>query len=297
MAISVDRRQDWDKVLSGVDTVIFDCDGVLWLGNNDCVPGAQDLVRTLKQNGKNVCFVTNNSSKSRRQYLEKFTKLKFDSVKAEDIHSPASVAGVFLKDILKIEGKVYLLGMEGFGEELDLMGLEYFGPGLDPFTGSLEEWSKYEYDPKVRAVVVGYDAHFSYMKMMKAATYIAKHNCLFVATNMDAQLPTRSDCASTIPGAGSFVSALSHVLQKEPDYILGKPNKPMFDAVKEVVKLEPSRTLMIGDSFSTDILFGNRFGMKTILVLSGIAKREDLSSVDKEQMPQYVSESISTYFN
>jgi ribonucleotide monophosphatase NagD (HAD superfamily) len=71
----------------------------------------------------------------------------------------------------------------------------------------------------------------------------------------------------------------------------------MFDAVKEVVKLEPSRTLMIGDRFSTDILFGNRFGMKTILVLSGIAKREDLSSVDKEQMPQYVSESISTYFN
>jgi phosphoglycolate phosphatase len=148
MAIGVDCRQDWDKLLSGVDTVIFDCDGVLWLGDNECIPGAQDLVRTLKQNGKNVCFVTNNSSKSRRQYLEKFTKLKFDSVKAEDIHSPASVAGVFLKDILKIEGKVYLLGMEGFGEELDLMGLEYFGPGLDPFTGSLEEWSKYEYDPK-----------------------------------------------------------------------------------------------------------------------------------------------------
>ena len=35
-------------------------------------------------------------------------------------------------------------------------------------------------------------------------------------------------------GTGSFVSALAHVVQKEPDYILGKPHRPMFDAIKEV---------------------------------------------------------------
>lgn len=80
--------------------------------------------------GKRVAFVTNNSTKSRKQYLQKFNNLSFEGVREEDIFCTASVAATYLRDILKLEGKVYLLGMEGTQEELQKAGLEFIGHGV-----------------------------------------------------------------------------------------------------------------------------------------------------------------------
>jgi ribonucleotide monophosphatase NagD (HAD superfamily) len=85
-------REDWERMLQSVDTVLFDCDGVLWTGAGDPVAGASDALRFLRSRvrvqvvnytqvvsvllqGKKMSFVTNNSSKSRAEYLEKFHKL------------------------------------------------------------------------------------------------------------------------------------------------------------------------------------------------------------------------------
>ena len=61
----------------------------------------------------------------------------------------------------------------------------------------------------MQAVLVGFDFNFSYMKMMKAATYILKRDCVFVGTNWDAIMPMQSDCSIVIPGRQSVCAFAS----------------------------------------------------------------------------------------
>lgn len=61
-------------ILDGLDTLVADCDGVLWRGSQT-IPNAPEALLTLRQRGKRLLFVTNNSSKSREQYVAKFDTL------------------------------------------------------------------------------------------------------------------------------------------------------------------------------------------------------------------------------
>lgn len=62
------------ELLDKTDVFIFDCDGVIWKGDSliDGVPQVLDKLRAM---GKMIFFVTNNSTKSRKGYLKKFTSL------------------------------------------------------------------------------------------------------------------------------------------------------------------------------------------------------------------------------
>ena len=45
---------------------------------------------------------------------------------------------------------------------------------------------------------------------------------------------------------------------------------------------------------NTDIAFGNKFGMKTLCVLSGTTQRADLSAAEGIMRPHYVAPSIAS---
>ena len=72
------------ELLDKTDVFIFDCDGVIWKGDS-LIDKVSKVLDKLRQDGKTIFFVTNNSTKSRKGYLKKFTGLGL-TVKPEGIH-------------------------------------------------------------------------------------------------------------------------------------------------------------------------------------------------------------------
>ncbi|XP_069503447.1 glycerol-3-phosphate phosphatase [Ambystoma mexicanum] len=259
-----------DFLSGAVDTVLFDCDGVIWRGDQ-VIPGAPEVINGLKRAGKQVFFITNNSTKTREMYAEKLSKMGF-VVEKEEVFGTAFCTAIYLRKIAKLDGKVYLIGGKALSQEFAAVGIPYLGPGPDLVTGGMNEWANVSCDPEVRAVVVGFDEHFSYMKLTRALGYLRNPTCLFLATNTDTRLPLEGGRA--IPGTGCLVKAVETAAHRQAQ-IVGKPTRFILDCVASEYPINPARTVMVGDRLDTDILMGTSCGLKTILTLTGFSTLED----------------------
>lgn len=92
------------------------------------------------------------------------------------------------------------------------------------------------------------------------------------------------------PGTGSLLSVLTFSLGRKPDAVLGKPSQNMLDTILRRFSLNPDKTCMVGDRLDTDILFGKRGGVKTILVLSGVTGKDEWEG--HEVQADYVADVI-----
>lgn len=101
-----------------------------------------------------------------------------------------------------------------------------------------------EGEEDVGAVVIGFDEHISYPKIMKAANYLADPNCLFLASNADETFPM--EIPLVVPGTGVMVRAVETAAQRKAK-VFGKPSTAMFEAISAKCNVVPERTLMIGD--------------------------------------------------
>lgn len=182
-------------LLADVDTLLFDCDGVLWRGET-AVPGAPETLRALRARGKRLGFITNNSSKTRTAYAEKLRRLGFGgpvgSEAGLEVFGTAYCCALYLRQRLAgvPDPKAYVLGSPALASELEAVGISSVGVGPEPLHGEGPgDWLAVPLEPDVRAVVVGFDPHFSYMKLTKAVRYLQQPECLLVGTNMDNRLP------------------------------------------------------------------------------------------------------------
>ncbi|KAL3581730.1 hypothetical protein D5086_016062 [Populus alba] len=256
-----------DELIGSVETFIFDCDGVIWKGDKliDGVPQTLDMLRSR---GKRLVFVTNNSTKSRKQYGKKFESLGLD-VSEEEIFASSFAAAAYLKSIdFPKDKKVYVVGEDGILKELELAGFQYLGGPEDGGKKiELKPGFLMEHDKDVGAVVVGFDRYFNYYKVQYGTLCIRENpGCLFIATNRDAV--THLTDAQEWAGGGSMVGAFVGSTQREP-LVVGKPSTFMMDYLANKFGILKSQICMVGDRLDTDILFGQNGGCKTLLVLSG----------------------------
>ncbi|KAL9388979.1 hypothetical protein Peur_017584 [Populus x canadensis] len=262
-----------DELIDSVETFIFDCDGVIWKGDKliDGVPQTLDMLRSR---GKRLVFVTNNSTKSRKQYGKKFETLGLD-VSEEEIFASSFAAAAYLKSIdFPKDKKVYVVGEDGILKELELAGFQYLGGPEDGGKKiELKPGFLMEHDKDVGAVVVGFDRYFNYYKVQYGTLCIRENpGCLFIATNRDAV--THLTDAQEWAGGGSMVGAFVGSTQREP-LVVGKPSTFMMDYLANKFGILKSQICMVGDRLDTDILFGQNGGCKTLLVLSGEVRLAD----------------------
>merc|ERR1719328_855801 len=266
--------KDW---INSFDTVMTDCDGVLWVGAEP-IPGSPQMINRFRELGKRVFYVTNNSTKHRREYKTKVDKLGFGG-SLDEIVGTAYLAATYLEQIGFDKSElVYVVGSTGITQELDDVGIQYLPIGPDTVSEELTletiKLSPVPLDARVGAVVVGFDINISFKKILKGASYANLPAALFVATNTDEQYPMKGTDILR-PGTGAMVAAVTTAAGRQP-VVLGKPSKFMFEIVqRRHPSIQPARTLMIGDRANTDILLGKNCGLQTLLVGSGVHSLEE----------------------
>jgi 4-nitrophenyl phosphatase len=248
--------------------LICDMDGVLWRGNSP-LPGLPELVSLLEDRSMEYVWVTNNSSRTPEEYVQKLAGMGIQTT-AEHILTAAVATARHVAD-RHPGATVFAIGGNGVRAALLAEGLTYRGE-LDV--------------NKVDVVVVGWDQQLTWQKLA-TATRLILGGATFIGTNPDRTFPLESSLA---PGNGAQTAALEAATGIAP-LVIGKPAPPLYQQALARMGTAPDATLVIGDRLDTDILGGVRLGMPTALVLSGVAQRDELT--DSPIRPTAVFEDLA----
>lgn len=224
--------------------LLFDMDGVLYRGRR-ALPGARALLETLQRDGTPFALVTNNSTRSPRQYVRHLAAMGMH-VPAERIVTSSVGTVAYLRTIARPGSRVLVVGERALRAAVVRAG----------FTLSSDRAS---------VVIVGLDRRVTYKKLAQALAALNR-GAAFIATNPDPMLPTER---GLLPGAGSIVAALRYASGREP-VVIGKPDPRLLREAMKRAGSRPEQTAMVGDQRSTDIAAGRAAGTFNILVLTGV---------------------------
>jgi 4-nitrophenyl phosphatase len=250
--------------LSTIRCFLLDMDGTFYLGNH-LLPGAQEFLRLLENRKVDYLFLTNNSSKSRLDYVKKLHGLGVD-IPEEKIFTSGEATALWLKG-QKPGARLYLVGTPA-------LELEFRGHGFDLT----------EVNPDY--AVLGFDTTLTYNKLWRLCDLV-KTGIKYIATHPDINCPTET---GFMPDIGAMIEFVAASTGRRPDIIIGKPYQPIVDALSLKLSLPIEQICMIGDRLYTDIALG-KTGLSTILVFSGETSPEDL--LHSEFHPNFVFENLA----
>eukprot|EP00629_Pelagomonadales_sp_RCC1024_P007088 CAMPEP_0119290242 /NCGR_PEP_ID=MMETSP1329-20130426/40412_1 /TAXON_ID=114041 /ORGANISM="Genus nov. species nov., Strain RCC1024" /LENGTH=254 /DNA_ID=CAMNT_0007291057 /DNA_START=219 /DNA_END=980 /DNA_ORIENTATION=- len=247
------------------DVIVFDCDGVLWTGG-EAVAGAAETLEALEAAGKQIYFMTNNSSRGTDAFRAKFEGHGLGRFARDERRLWSSVTATkrwFLEVAPELR-TAYVVGSPAMKDAVRSAGLEVVEP--EPIRGaSPDALADLDVDRRVDAVVLAFDRHFGYFELAYATRCLLENpGCRLVVTNRDFQFPARDGVK--LPGNGSFVAALCAAIRREPDIVVAKPAPFALAAIAAEAGAAPRRVLMVGDMWS-DVAFAHGFGADAALVL------------------------------
>lgn len=240
--------------LSSIKALAIDMDGVLWRGDTP-VPGLQKFFDFLHSRPVPYVLATNNASKTPNQYQQKLNKLGV-TINPNNVMTSSLATAAYLKRELNGEGNVYVIGGDGIRQAMRDAGFTVIDDSSRP----------------AKAVVAGIDFNITYDKL-KHAVLLIQRGARFVGTNGDVTFPAEE---GFYPGAGSILAAIQAATKVTP-VTIGKPERLMFEIAVEKLGSRPEQTAMIGDRLETDILGGQRAGLKTILVTTGVDNQDSIA--------------------
>lgn len=261
------------NVLKNKKLFLFDIDGTIAVGN-DLLEGTLALLNYIENVGGKAYYITNNSTKSNADYVEKF-KNSFGLCTTEDLFITSGY--MTLQFLLKnyAREKVYVLGTASFISELRKNGLH--------ITETAEEG--------IACVVVAYDSELSYNKLIECCKILSTTDVPFYGTNPDLCCPIDF---GFIPDCGSICQMITNSTGKEPIY-LGKPSPEVVRRCQEASGFSDEETLVVGDRLYTDIACGINAGVDSCVVFTGEATANDLQ--DTPYPPTYAFENVNELLN
>jgi 4-nitrophenyl phosphatase len=236
-------------------------DGGVYTGS-EVVPGAPAFFDLARARDVPFLLITNNSSRRADQFAARLAAMGI-AVPPDRILTSAQATAEFLASTAPAGGRVYVIGEEGLRSSLEAHGFR------------LVEDEQADY------VVVGLDRAFNYQKLTTAIRAVL-NGARFVGPNPDTSLPLEDGIS---PGAGAFQAAITAATGIQP-LIVGKPEPTMLSIGLRLLGCAPHEAAIVGDRLDTDIVGGQRAGLATILVLSGIATPEQAAA--SAVKPDYV---------
>jgi 4-nitrophenyl phosphatase len=225
---------------------ILDMDGVLYRGDTP-IEGVPEFLASLSAAGIACTMATNNATMSAAQYVAKLAGMGI-TVAESVIVTSSKATRTYLQATYPRGTTLFVVGMAALKEAL--FGDGYFTPaGRD-----------------AQVVVSGADFELTY-DALKIACLAIRAGADYVATNADVTFPSED---GLVPGSGAIVAALSASTSVEP-LVVGKPSPVMIEACLELMGVDKAAAVMLGDRLDTDILAGQRAGVRTVMVLTGVS--------------------------
>lgn len=248
--------------------VLLDLDGTIYHGDTP-LPGAPEAVSRLRERGLSLCFFSNNPLHDGEAYVDRLQSMGVDARPGEACSS-AVVTREYVDSTHAGDG-VFVIGS-------------------DAVRGHVRSTSATLVEtPRDADVLLGsWTDEFHYDDMTDALRAV-DDSTVYLGTDPDPTFPGPD--GDPIPGSGAILRAITGVTEREPDHVLGKPSDIAIEAALERLGREPAECLVVGDRLETDILLGERAGMETALVRTGVTDETDLARSDVR--PDHVIDSLA----
>jgi glycerol 3-phosphatase-2 len=253
------------------DLVIFDLDGVLYLGTHP-VPGAVDAMKRLRSHRIEVAYVTNNASRDADAVAELLTSIGVPA-KGSEVTTSAQAAAAELARRLPAGGAVLVVGAPALAAEVSAVGLRPSDTA-----------------DQVVAVVQGFGPQVGWAQLAEACVAV-RSGTTWVATNTDRTVPSPR---GPLPGNGALVEVVAMSAGRRPDLVVGKPAPTLFH--ETAARHNSQHPVVVGDRLDTDIEGANNAGMDSLLVLTGVTRPADLLAAAPRQRPTFVATDLSGLF-
>lgn len=228
---------------------LLDMDGVLVRGRW-MIPGADRFIGQLREHSVPFLVLTNNPMYTQRDLAFRLQSLGLP-IEPESIFTSAMATASFLKT-QNHNGKAFVIGESGL-------------------TGPIHDAGFVITDQAPSYVILG-ETHSYNLELITAAIRLILQGAHFIATNPDPSGPTEQ---GVVPACGAMAALIERASGVSP-FFIGKPNPLMMRTALNYLGVHSENTVMVGDRMETDIVAGVESGMETILVLSGVTRREDI---------------------
>jgi len=273
--IFLNVKSDFPVEIAEKKLFIIDLDGTIYI-DDKLIYNAKGFLSNLKAEGREFVFLTNNSSRSKQQYMRKLNSLGL-APREENIFSSNEATALYLTQNFAGK-KVLYMGTFDSAKEMKDWGVDI----LLPF-----ERNK---DKAIDVAVLAYDTGMTYDKLCVFCLAV-RRGIPYISTHPDYNCPSSE---GPLPDNGSFIELIKASTGRVPDKIIGKPNHEMIDILCDKFKVEKKDVAVIGDRLYTDIRMGLDNGICSILVLSGETKECDINS--SEYRPDFVIENVGKLY-
>ena len=246
----------------------IDLDGTTYKGKKR-IPAAARFIKRLQNAGKQILFVTNNSTRSPEAVANNLRENHQINVTTANVYTTALATADYLATVAAPKSRIFVVGESGLKTALQAKGFVLT-------------------DQHPEYVVVGLDTEVTYHKLEQAVLLI-RQGAKFIGTNADSNLPNER---GMVPGAGSLIKLVEYATQQQA-VMIGKPEALIIKLALKQVELNKDEVIMVGDNYHTDIEAAINVGIDSLLVYTGLSRPEEVR-LEKIQ-PTYTVNSLDEW--